>query len=280
MQKQVFVSYFVEAVLVTFFLLAYTWWKIQQHRMSHGKSEPKAYRFLFRTLEAFRRSLKDFLKASQLFSVTMLFAAVYISGTGTTQRKETQRGSGPADIPHGSVLYDMMLSMLASTFSMFPVMILYTIQRRDVQDSLKTKNLEVWFGRIIMTLIWILGIIEAFLSVYGNPDYDDHMSKDYNEFAELNCDWRVSFKYWYGMTAAQVLLIICPLLWPVVTVFLFTGFGKPGIIDKPWVKRWRSYWRLVIAWITLLVMWSLLGFFSWVRHKIDGMIGDLNESNK
>lgn len=269
MVKKVFLSYFVEAILVTFFLLAYSWWQIPEYR--------SGFRFSPRILEAFRRTLKSFLNASQFFSLAMLVAAVYISGAGIVQRKESQSGGRPEEIPHGSALYDMMLSMLASTFSMFPVFILYAIQRRDAPDELNIRNRELWFGRFIMLLIWALGVIEAFLSLYGNFDYDDHMS---NNGETQPCDWRDSFKYWYGMTAAQVLLIVGPLLWPAITIFLLTGFGRPGVVEKPLVARWRCHWRLLIAWINLFAMWGILGFFAWVRQRIDGTVEDLDEANK
>lgn len=82
------------------------------------------------------------------------------------------------------------------------------------------------------------------------------------------------------MIAAQYLIIAGPLIWFVLTVFVLTGFRIPGILHKPWMVRWRSFWRLGIAWFNLLAMWGVLGFFTWVRHKIDQTVGHLNEANK
>lgn len=274
--QQVFASYYTEAVLVTLFLFAYSFWHIQQHRT---KVEPNASLLAPRTLRAFQHSMKGFLDAAQVFSVAMLFAAVYISAQGVALRKENAaKGKyGPVEIPHGSALYDMMLSMLASTFSIFPVLILYTIQRRHATDTLKTTGRPIWFGRIILALMWMLGVMEAFLSLYGNFDYDKRHES--SRFAKENCDWR-STTYWTGMRAAQVLFIVGPIVWLLITIFLLTGFGRPGIIDKPFVASWRSHWRLVIAWINLLAMWAILWFFTWVRHKINHAIGHLSESNE
>lgn len=82
------------------------------------------------------------------------------------------------------------------------------------------------------------------------------------------------------MIAAQYLIIAGPLVWFVLTVFVLTGFRIPEILHKPWMVRWRSSWRLGIAWFNLLAMWGVLGFFTWVRHKIDQTVGHLNEANK
>lgn len=232
-----------------------------------------------RTLGAFQRCTRKFLVAAEVFSVAMLIAAVFIAAAGVAQRQEdAAKGKyGPVEIPHGSVLYDMMLSMLASTFSIFPVIILYVIQKRDVTDSSKTTERPIWFGRLILALIWMLGVMEAFLSLYGNFDYDDRHAS--SRFAKENCDWR-SNTYWTGMRAAQVLFIVGPIVWLIITVFLLTGFGRPGIVGKPLVASWRSHWRLVIAWVNLLAMWAILWFFTWVRHKINHAIGHLSESNE
>lgn len=273
--KQVFASYYVEAILVTLFLCAYSFWHIRKRSTPHEMVDSKASRFASLTLKAFRCSTKDFLDAAVLFSIAVLVAAVYISAAGVAQRQESKQEA--IDIPHGSVLYDMMLSMLASTFSIFPVIILYAIQRRQVTNSLKTTQRPIWFSRLILTLIWVLGVMEAFLSLYGNFDYDTrHESR---KFAKQNCDWR-STTYWTGMRAAQVIFIAGPIIWLFITIFLLTGFGKPGIVEKPSIAAWRSHWRLAIAWVNLLAMWAILGFFTWVRHKIDHSMEQLNESNE
>lgn len=205
MARQVFASYYTEAILVTLFLFSYSFWHIQQHRTM---MDSKPSLLGPRTLRAFQYSTKGFLDAAKVSSVAMLFAAVYISAEGVAQRQDNAaKGKyGPVEITHGSILYDMMLSMVASTFSIFPVLILYTIQRRHATDSLKTTGRPTWFGRIILALIWMLGVMEAFLSLYGNFDYDSRHES--SKFAKENCDWR-STTYWTGMRAAQVLL--CPL---------------------------------------------------------------------
>lgn len=226
---------------------------------------------------ALQGSLQSFLDASKLFSIAMLIAALYTAGTGITQRVGDP--TGHSKVPPKTALYDMMLSMLASTFSIFPVMVVYIIKRRDPPGSTSSNRRPLLFGIGVTTLIWVLSVMEAFMSLYGNFDYPEG-EEDSADALEYNCDWRGSAHYWVGMRAAQYLLLACPLFLGLVTVFLVTGFGVPGVVTKPFLSQCRQYWRLAIAWINLLVMWGILGFFYWVRHKIDETVGHLNESNE
>ncbi|KAK7726881.1 hypothetical protein SLS63_007501 [Diaporthe eres] len=180
-----------------------------------------------------------------------------MSGKGTAQRRSPLADT---EVPGDSVLYDMMLSMLAATFSIFPVTILYAMQRRDSDCSFKKREYQAWVCRAVLALIWMLGAAEVYASLYGNFDYDHRDHYDSVDYM-LNCDWRGSVHYWDG-------------------IFVLTGFRIPGILHKPWMIRWRSFWRLGIAWFNLLAMWGILGFFTWVRHKIDMTVGHLNEANK
>ncbi|KAL2273343.1 hypothetical protein FJTKL_04576 [Diaporthe vaccinii] len=204
----------------------------------------------------------------------MLVAALYMSGKGTAQRRSPLADT---EVPGDSVLYNMMLSMLAATFSIFPVTILYAMQRRDSDCSFKKRENQVWVRRAVLVLIWMLGAAEVYASLYGNFDYD-HRDYDSDYYRE-NCDWRGSVHFWDGMIAARCLIIAGPVIWLILTIFVLTGFRIPGILHKPWMIRWRSFWRLGIAWFNLLAMWGILGFFTWVRHKIDVTVGHLNEAN-
>lgn len=208
MQKQVFTSYYVEAVSTTIFLFAFTVWHMRQRTASRRDSEfghlsggedhlrPQTRTSLLgiRAVGAFRSSLNAFLGASMLFSIAMLAAALYMSLKGTVQRKSPLRSG--QDIPTDSALYDMMLSMLAATFSIFPVMILYAMQRRESDFSLNKRENQVWVRRAVLALIWILAAIEVYTSLYGNFDYDYRELE--NEFHRENCDWRGSVHYWNG----------------------------------------------------------------------------------
>jgi hypothetical protein len=235
-----------------------------------------AHRFIV----GLQESLQDFLDASELFSIAMLAAALYLSGQGIAQRKDSEDDPN-SPIPQKTARYDMLLSMLASTFSVFPVMITCTIKRRDFSKSARAERRPVWLSIAILTLIWALSVMEAFMSLYGNYDYKDHgEGNNDGSVAVDRCDWRSAAHYWAGMKAAQYLLLACPLLLVLITVFLITGFGIPEAVNKPWVASCRRLWRLIIAWFSLLVMWGILGFFTWIRHKIDVTIGHLNESNE
>lgn len=129
-----------------------------------------------------------------LFSIAMLAAALFMSGRGTAQRISPLGAA--SDIPTDSALYDMMLSMLAATFSIFPVMILYAMQRRDSDFSFNKRENQVWVSRAVLVLIWMLAAGEVYASLYGNFDYD---FREYeNTYHEENCDWRGSVHYWDG----------------------------------------------------------------------------------
>lgn len=224
-----------------------------------------------------QESLQNFLDASELFSIAMLVATLYLSGNGIVQRRDFENPDATTNVPPKTALYDMLLSILASTFSIFPVIIAYTIQRRHSSDARIYKHRPTWFGVAILLLIWVLSVMEAFMSLYGNLDYK--YGEIDSAYSQENCDWRGSVNYWVGMRAAQSLLLFCPLVLVLMTGFLITGFGISGVADKPLFVRCRRLWRLVIAWVNLLAMWGILGFFTWVRHKIDATVGYLNESN-
>lgn len=206
--EQVFTSYYVEAIQVTIFLFAFSVWHMRQYVMAQGESRSgllsgiqnhhnpptRTSRLGSRAIGAFRGSLNSFLGASMLFSIAMLVAALYMSGRGTAQR--TSPLGNDADIPTDSALYDMMLSMLAATFSIFPVMILYAIQRRESDCSFKKRENQVWARRAVLILIWMLGAAEVYASLYGNFDYDE---REYESaYHRENCDWRGSVHYWKG----------------------------------------------------------------------------------
>lgn len=284
-QRQVFASYYVEAILATILLLTYTYWRFRKPSPSYQNPLPNAgkSKVAQRFILGLQESLQDFLDASKLFSIAMLAAAIYLSGKGIVQRKDLENPDPqkPQPLPKNTVLYDMFLSMLASTFSIFPVMMASTIKGRNPSGSTQYERRPIWLGTAILTLIWVLSVMEAIMSLYGNIDYGgDHEGDDYREWAQFHCDWRSAAHYWVGMTAAQYLLVACPLILVLITVFLITGFGIPGVVDQNLVAHCRHLWRLVVAWIMLLVMWGILGFFTWVRHKIDATMGHLNESNE
>ncbi|KAK7723735.1 hypothetical protein SLS64_000064 [Diaporthe eres] len=129
-----------------------------------------------------------------LFSIAMPVAALYMSGKGTAQRRSPLADT---EVPGDSVLYDMMLSMLAATFSIFPVTILYAMQRRDSDCSFKKREYQAWVCRAVLALIWMLGAAEVYASLYGNFDYDHRDHYDSVDYM-LNCDWRGSVHYWDG----------------------------------------------------------------------------------
>lgn len=111
-------------------------------------------------MDAFRGSLAVFLNASMLFSLVMLSAALYISASKEVEHKKWVQSTQP--IPSGSALYDLVLSLLASSFSVFPVTMLYAIQtRRDNKDTPQSRDHQVWIRRTVLAIIWILAAAEG-----------------------------------------------------------------------------------------------------------------------
>lgn len=104
---QVFTSYYVEAILATILLLTYSYWRFRQPFPSYKNpaSERSKPRVADRFIVGLQESSQDFLDASELFSIAMLVAALYISGTGLKQRQETSKG--PSNIPPKTALYDV-----------------------------------------------------------------------------------------------------------------------------------------------------------------------------
>ena len=234
----------------------------------------------------------------------MLLAALY---TSISHGRERASGSAQQTLPFfGSAVYDMVLSLLAATFSVFPVMLLYALMGRREKKKKKDKDPKagsgepatavpkwlstssstssadahrVWLRRGVMAVLWILAVAEVYLSPRGERDYDDRHNR--NQVANQDvCNQRGGTRYWHAMKAAQVLIIGAPMLWLALTAFVVTGFGIPGLADRPWVRRWRSVWRLGIAWLNLLLMWGLLAYFTVLRHNIIETSGGLDDENK
>jgi hypothetical protein len=225
-----------------------------------------------RTLDSFRGSLDAFLTATMLMAIVMLVAAIYTSANRVTEVKTKIQ-----NLPYyGSAVYDMVLSLLAASFSIFPVMLLYALVGRHTgrhrgKDGKQTGGApdkhRVWMRRCVLFCMWALACAEVYLAPRGEWDYKDRHDANANSNNDF-CSHRGGISYWQGMKAAQFLVIGLPLIWIVLTAFVITGFGIPGMVDRPWVRRWRSVWRLGIAWLNLLFMWGLLAYFQYLRHEI------------
>lgn len=303
-----YASYYVEAVLATIYLIAYTIWHLRGHSkakrrdreaneslLKHAAGDgdtadaapdkPKKLTLGQRTLDSFRGSLDGFLTASMLMSIAMLIAAVW---TSIVHGKERKIPAGQKVLPYfGSALYDMILSLLAASFSIFPVLLLYALMGRRNSDGSRnhekttnrTDKHRVWLRRGVLGVMWVLAAAEVYLAPRGESDYEQR--HDANQEANRDiCNQRGGTTYWHAMKAAQVLIIGMPLTWLVLTSFVITGFGIPGLAERPWVRRWRSVWRLGIAWLNMLLMWALLAYFTMLRSRIIEASGGLDDENQ
>lgn len=279
------------------YLIAFTFWYLRRPVVAdkqdiHEKhlKEGRRLRLGCKVMEAFRGSLKEFLRATMSFSLVMLSAALYVSAEKTTEH--TTSLNNDQWIPAGSALYDRILSLLASTFSVFPVTTLYAMQRWwdnsdrsqnwwDRRDYTKTKKHEVWISRTVLILIWALAVAEVFLSPRGEHDYKwRHSVETEKRMTYSYCDQRGGIPYWHGMKAAQIMVIIGPLFWLFVTLFVLTGLNIPGVVDRPWVARLRSAWFMAVPWINVLFMWGLLAYFTVLRYRINVTAGHLDAEDE
>jgi hypothetical protein len=182
-----------------------------------------------------------------------------------------------SDFPyHSSAVYDMLLSFRASFFSVLPILLLYSLKSPSTEKaSLSKKDMNrVWMRRIVLVVIWILGIVQTFLSPRGNPDYNDRQNAQYDP-----CNVRGGADYWRGAEEAMIYIIVVPVVWMVITAFFVTGFGIPNVADNRWIRRLRSVWRLGVAWVVCGVMWAILFFFLGLRYKILSRAGSSDSQN-
>lgn len=229
-----------------------------------------------RTLDAFRGSLDSFLSSAMLISLAMLCASLYLDVQGMNAPKPSFNVAFPF---HSSAAYDMILSFLASCFSVFPVMLLYALKgSRSSTTNSNNKDgsggedkpdgvHRVWMRRSVMLILWILGTVEVYLSPRGNPDYDDR-NEPHQQANTDPCNKRGGKDYWEAMVAVEVVVIVVPALWIIVTTFLVTGFGIPGVVNNRWIRKWRSVWRLGVAWVNLVIMWAVFFYFASLRLAI------------
>jgi hypothetical protein len=297
----VFCSYYVEAGLATAYLLAYTIWQIEKWKkikktpgareaqvvgeMPEKKKNRKKHGLPLsrRINDSFRGSLDSFLTATMLMSVVLLGAAIYISGERVHQNSPDNTQE---QLPYlSSAIYDTVLSLLASVFSVFPVMLLYALMGRHGVRQKKKGHAgrspdvhRVWLRRCVLGLIWAMAATQVYLAPRGDLSYWERHDPDADQYTDF-CDQRGGTAYWNGLKAGQFLVVGAPLLWLFLTTFLITGFGIPGIQDRPWVVKWRSVWRLGIAWLNMLLMWGILGYFTRLRHKIIHTAGGLDNED-
>ncbi|OLN87840.1 hypothetical protein CCHL11_00092 [Colletotrichum chlorophyti] len=258
-------SYYLEAILGTMYLVAFTIHQIRRHvnaNIYQSAGSTKKQGFGGRILDSFRGSLDMFLGGAMLIAVAMLVASVYASITSRQERKQPN-----PELPSGEAVYEMALALIASNFSVFPVMLLYALVKHDGHRK--------WLHRSVLFLLWGLSAAVVYLAPRAEIDYDERKSGRQN----FDCDQRGS-QYWHVVKATQFLVIALPLLWLLITVFVTTGFKIPGMVDKPWVRRWRSCWRLLVAWVNLCVMWGILGYFTHFRQKIINAAGGLDKNDK
>ncbi|KAF6811401.1 C6 zinc finger domain containing protein [Colletotrichum musicola] len=262
----VVVSYFLEALLGTIYLVVFTIHQmVKRHRKNSGydKKRPnEGETIMGRLLDSFRGSLDMFLSGAMLIAVAMLGAALYSSITSVQERSETN-----PDMPSGEAMFEMALSLIASNFAVFPVMLLYALVKHDGHRK--------WLHRSVLFLLWGLSCSVVFLAPRGEVDYAQRKSGKMN----FDCDQRGS-QYWHVVKATQFLVIGMPLVWLIITIFLTTGFKIPGMVDKPWVRNWRAIWRLLTAWVNLLLMWGILAYFAHFRQKIIDAAGGLDKNDK
>jgi hypothetical protein len=233
--------------------------------------------------DSFRGSLDSFLTATMLMSVVLLGAAIYISGERVHQNSPDNTQE---QLPYlSSAIYDTVLSLLASVFSVFPVMLLYALMGRHGVRQKKKGHAgrspdvhRVWLRRCVLGLIWAMAATQVYLAPRGDLSYWERHDPDADQYTDF-CDQRGGTAYWNGLKAGQFLVVGAPLLWLFLTTFLITGFGIPGIQDRPWVVKWRSVWRLGIAWLNMLLMWGILGYFTRLRHKIIHTAGGLDNED-
>ncbi|KAJ0346867.1 hypothetical protein COL154_010641 [Colletotrichum chrysophilum] len=262
----VVVSYFLEALLGTIYLIAFTvhqsirYFSRNTYKKKRQAGQPQT--ISERILDSFRGSLDMFLSGAMLIAVAMLGAALYSSITNKEEREKVN-----PDLPSGEAVYEMALSLIASNFSVFPVMLLYALVKHDGHRK--------WLHRAVLFILWGLSASVVYMAPRAEVDYAERKSGH----ANFDCDQRGS-QYWHVVKATQFLVIGLPLLWLIITIFLTTGFKIPGLVDKPWVKTWRSIWRLLIAWINLFLMWGILAYFTHFRQKIIDAAGGLDKNDK
>jgi len=265
----------MEASLATVYLIAFTIWNIRRYfekkkaRQAMQSGRPHINRTFTglgnvggRVLDAFRGSLDPLLGATVLMAIVMFVAAIYTAAMGAKKREVPVNLQA---IPTGSALYDVSLSFLAGTFSAFPVLLLYALTKQP--DRRSEASHRKWLRRVGLVIVWGLGVAETFLAPRGEIDYEVRHEADKAE-NHIDCDERGGASYWAGLKAAQFLVCAIPGLWIVLTVFLVTGFGSKAVVKNPFVRRFRAVWRLVVAWVNLIIMWLVLLYFTRLRTDI------------
>jgi hypothetical protein len=230
-----------------------------------------------RSIDSFRGTLATFLTTALLISLVSLSAALK---TAISRQGARWGNFGNQILPfYDSAWYDIILSLLAASFSVFPVLLLYALMGQRKRRTSKRDNHRLWLRRGVLLLMWVLAMAEVYLAPRAELDYDQR--HDPNQQANIDpCYHRGGTRYWQSIKAAQVLVVGVPLLWLLLTGFVLTGFWIPGVVDRSWVRKWRSVWRMAVAWINMLLMWGLLVYFTILRSNIIETADGLDKGNK
>ncbi|SPO01917.1 uncharacterized protein DNG_04590 [Cephalotrichum gorgonifer] len=247
-------------------------WLATMNVLLQGQDDLKLLLGDFKTAIEFG-SLDGFVSAAMLMSMAVIVAVIYISAKGTKTRKTIALSEKLMLMLNDSAgAYDMILSLIASSFSVFPVLVfnilLSTRDRGAPGDKGHRKSHRVWIRRVGLLVIWALLVAVVVLSPRGNLDYDDRHNKE--QYANFDpCNKRGGTTYWRAMNVALGLAIGPPVLWLAITLFIETGFGSKAVMSRPWVPAFWRFWDLGIAWSCMGIMWGLLVYFGGMEYGLN-----------
>jgi hypothetical protein len=118
------IAYFIEAALVSLFLLAMGLYRLTYHRSprkSVSNQEAPPHSALARVLDAFRGSTTNFWSATAILSLTMLMVSLRMTARA---RIYAERAVQAWRAGSAVSAYDTELATVVSVFSLFPVLIL------------------------------------------------------------------------------------------------------------------------------------------------------------
>ncbi|GIC86281.1 uncharacterized protein Aud_002649 [Aspergillus udagawae] len=268
----VMIAYFVEAALVSLFLVAVGLHHLKS-RLYQERSVPKQtvgyISAAARVLDAFRGSIGNFWSSAAVLSLTMLIVSLRMTAQARIYAERAVQAwrSGSA-----VSAYDTQLATIVSCFSLFPVLILGLL--------VKNRGRRRWLVGIVHIILYVLVLVQIRLGIYHtsvastmsslgaacNPSTVDRIFRKYGS------------PVFYVLNAVPVSLVVL-----LAAAVLFRVYrGEPenqAERTKYWhpaanlLRLYEDSLRAVTSAACFVLMWASLGLLLSMRSLIIGNVG-------
>jgi hypothetical protein len=202
-------------------------------------------------IDVFRHSVRVFFESASVLGIAVLVASIYITVKTANYRNEKRQG----DLPYlFTDFYDNKLALLASIFSVLPVVVLSLMHDQGARRK--------WQRGTLLVIVYILCVALTFLA--PQAEWDDTTLGG----QPILCDQRGGETYRNGLGTIEGLCIAIPVTWMLVTIAVKNPLGNDFLGKFRFLHVLRQYWSKITGLVAIVVMWIFLGIFLSTRDTI------------